>query len=61
MKMTEYALQLLRELTDAPGASGFEDEVVKVARRYAVSIGEMKEDWERKAGTFICIGGGSAL
>lgn len=47
MKMTEYALQLLRELTDAPGASGFEDEVVKVARRYAASIGEMKEDFLR--------------
>ena len=28
MKMTEHALRLLQELTDAPGASGFEDEVV---------------------------------
>ena len=32
MKMNEHALQMLRELTDAPGASGFEDEVVTVAR-----------------------------
>ena len=47
MKMNDHALQMLRELTNAPGASGFEDEVVKVARRYAASIGEMKEDFLR--------------
>ena len=47
MRMNEHALQLLQELTDAPGASGFEDEVVKVARRYAASIGDMKEDFLR--------------
>ena len=47
MKMNEHALNLLRDLADAPGASGFEDEVVKVARKYAESIGEMKEDFLR--------------
>ena len=47
MKMSEHALQLLRDLSNAPGASGFEDEVVKAARPYAASIGEMKEDFLR--------------
>ena len=47
MKMNEHALKMLQELTDAPGASGFEDEVVAVARRYAASIGDMKEDFLR--------------
>ena len=47
MKMNEHALQLLKALADAPGASGFEDEVVKVARQYAASIGEVKEDFLR--------------
>jgi len=40
-------IRLLQELSDAPGASGFEDEVVAVARRYAASIGELKEDFLR--------------
>ena len=47
MKMTEHALQLLRDLADAPGASGFEDEVVKAARPYAAALGEVKEDFLR--------------
>ena len=47
MKMNETALKLLQELTDAPGASGFEDEVVKVARRFAEPLGEIKEDFLR--------------
>jgi len=41
------ALNMIRELADAPGASGFEEEVVAVARRYAEPIGEMKEDFLR--------------
>ena len=49
MKMNETALKLLQELTDAPGASGFEDEVVKVARRFAEPLGEIKEDFPRAA------------
>ena len=40
-------IRMLQELSDAPGASGFEEEVVAVARRYAASIGEMKEDFLR--------------
>ena len=41
------ALKMLQELSDAPGASGFEDEVVKVARRWAEPIGQMREDFLR--------------
>ena len=40
-------LQMLQELSDAPGASGFEEEVVQVARRWAAPIGELKEDFLR--------------
>lgn len=40
-------IRLLQDLSDAPGASGFEDEVVAVARQYAASIGEIKEDFLR--------------
>ena len=47
MKIDETALQMLRELADAPGASGFENEVVAVARRWAAPIGELKEDFLR--------------
>ena len=47
MKMNKHALQLLEDLSNAPGASGFEDEVVKVARKYAAPIGDMKEDFMR--------------
>ena len=41
------ALQMIRELADAPGAPGFEDEVVAVARRWCAPIGPMKEDFLR--------------
>ena len=47
MRMNDHALQLLRDLSNAPGPSGFEDAVVQVARQYAASIGEMKEDFLR--------------
>ena len=47
MNMNEPAVMLLQERSDAPGASGFEDEVVKVARRYAEPLGEIKEDFLR--------------
>lgn len=40
-------LDLIRELADAPGASGFEDAVVEVARRWAEPIGKMEEDFLR--------------
>lgn len=45
MHVDPNALKLIQELSDAPGASGFEDEVVKIARRYAAPIGEVKEDF----------------
>ena len=47
MRTTPDALKLLQEISDAPGASGFEDEVVNVARRWCESIGPMKEDFLR--------------
>ena len=40
-------LQMIQELADAPGASGFEDAVVEVARKYAAPIGRMEEDFLR--------------
>ena len=47
MQVDKTALQMIAELSDAPGASGFEDEVVAVARRWCASIGELKEDFLR--------------
>jgi len=47
MKIDPKELRLIQELADAPGASGFEDEVVKVARRYAEGLGQIKEDFLR--------------
>ena len=47
MKINSEALKMLQELSNAPGASGFEEEVVKVARRWAEPIGEIKEDFLR--------------
>lgn len=38
------ALALIRALSDAPGASGFEDAVVDVLRPYAEAIGQVSED-----------------
>ena len=47
MYIDPSVIAMIQELADAPGASGFEDEVVKVARRYAEPIGELKEDFLR--------------
>ena len=47
MEFDKSALTMIQELSDAPGASGFEEEVVQVARRWAAPIGEMKEDFLR--------------
>ena len=47
MKIEKDVLKMIQELSDAPGASGFEDEVVKVARTYAAPLGELKEDFMR--------------
>lgn len=41
------AVQLLWELSNAPGACGFEDEVVAVARKWAASIGSIQKDFLR--------------
>lgn len=38
-------LKMIQELSDAPGVSGFEEEVVKVARKYAATLGNLKEDF----------------
>ena len=45
--MKERSLNILKDLTNAPGAPGFEDAVVAVARKYAESIGSMEEDFLR--------------
>ena len=47
MHVDPNVLQMIRELSDAPGAPGFEDEVVAVARRWCAPIGPMKEDFLR--------------
>ncbi|MBR5284867.1 MAG: M42 family peptidase, partial [Clostridia bacterium] len=47
MKIEKDVLKMIQELSDAPGASGFEDEVVNVARTYAAPLGELKEDFMR--------------
>lgn len=40
----DRAIKLLQELSNARGASGFEDEVVAVARRFAQGLGRIEED-----------------
>ena len=45
--MEQFAISMLQELADAPGASGFEDAVVEVARRYAAPLGRLEEDFLR--------------
>ena len=52
MKIDANVLQMIRLLTDAPGASGFEDAVVEVARGYAQNLGTVKEDFLRNL--YIC-------
>lgn len=47
MEINKEVLTMIQELSDAPGVSGFEDEVVKVARKYAENLGELKEDFVR--------------
>ena len=47
MHVDKTALQMIAELSDAPGAPGFEDAVVAAARRWCAPIGEMKEDFLR--------------
>jgi putative aminopeptidase FrvX len=37
-------LTLIRELSDVPGVSGFEDEAVALIRRYGDGLGEWSED-----------------
>ena len=40
----EQSIRLVKELSEANGASGFEDEVVKVLREFGKGLGEFKED-----------------
>ncbi len=47
MEVDANVLEMLQDLSNAPGAPGFEDAVVEVARAYAEPIGEMKEDFLR--------------
>ena len=45
--MKKETLELIQRLSDAPGASGFEDVVVEVAREYAAPLGRLEEDFLR--------------
>lgn len=47
MDVNASVLNMIRELSDAPGASGFEEAVVAAARPYAQELGEVKEDFLR--------------
>ena len=47
MNYDPHVLKMIRRLSDAPGASGFEDAVVEVAREYCAPIGELREDFLR--------------
>jgi len=47
MNVDMNTLKMIKEIADAPGAPGFEDEVVNVARKYAADIGRMDEDFLR--------------
>lgn len=40
----EQTLLMIKELSNAPGVSGFEDEAVAVLRRYSAGLGELRED-----------------
>ena len=42
--MTGKYLQLIEELTQAPGAPGFEDAVIKIARAYCAGFAPLQED-----------------
>jgi putative aminopeptidase FrvX len=47
----DTTLQLLSELTEAPGASGYENLVRAVVRKYLEPLGELSQD---KIGSLIC-------
>ena len=47
MRIDETALEMICALSDAPGASGFEDEVANIGRRYGAPYGEINEDFMR--------------
>ena len=47
MNFDPNVLEMIRKLSDAPGASGFEDAVVEVAREYCAPIGRLEEDFLR--------------
>lgn len=38
------AIELIRALSDAPGASGFEDEIVRILKPFAETVGMVEED-----------------
>lgn len=41
---TEHMVRMIRDISDANGASGFEDEVLKVIREYGEGLGDFSED-----------------
>ena len=48
---TDRALEFLKELVDAHGVPGFEDDVAKVMQKHLKGVGEISRD---RLGSFIC-------
>ncbi|GHU78502.1 hypothetical protein FACS189462_3270 [Spirochaetia bacterium] len=40
----QKTLAMIKEISDAPGVSGFEDEAVAALRRYSEGLGDLNED-----------------
>jgi putative aminopeptidase FrvX len=47
----DFTLNLLKELTEAPGVSGYEAPIRSITRKYMESLGELSQD---KIGSVIC-------
>src|SRR4030042_1219921 len=49
--MIDKTIELLRELTEAPGVSGYEDEVRDIIRRHLTGIAAIEQD---RLGSIVC-------
>src|SRR5512137_2204372 len=47
----DFTLDLLKELTETPGVSGYENPILAVVRKYLAGYGELTQD---KIGSVIC-------
>ena len=53
----DSTIQLLKELTEAPGVSGYEAPIRAIVRKYLEPLGELSQD---KVGSVICKQGGAS-